>query len=313
MATTVRPLEARDIPEAQRIYRLAFGTFFGVPDPSAFRPDLDRVQNRWLADPGAAFAAEVGGKLAGTNFVANWGSVGFFGPLTVHPDLWNLGIAQDLLEATMDRFAAWGTSQAGLFTFGHSPKHVWLYQKFGFWPRFLTAIMSAPVPAGESATDLSLYSELAERERDTCLAACRELTESVYAGLDVRRDISAVATQGIGDTVLIWQDERLAGFAICHCGSGTEAGAGSCYVRFGAVPPGAAAPEAFGRLLDACFALAATRGMIRLEAGMNAGRSEAYAHMLTRGFRPDLIGVAMHRPNDPAYHRPEDWVIDDWR
>ena len=33
----------------------------------------------------------------------------------------------------------------GLFTFAHSPEHIALYQHFGFWPRFLTAIMSKPV------------------------------------------------------------------------------------------------------------------------------------------------------------------------
>ncbi len=35
-----------------------------------------------------------------------------------------------------------GTQHAGLFTFAHSQKHVGLYQRFGFWPRFLTALMS---------------------------------------------------------------------------------------------------------------------------------------------------------------------------
>jgi len=45
----------------------------------------------------------------------------------------------------MDLFEAWGTSHAGLFTFGQSAKHVGLYQKYGFWPRFLTAVVSSPV------------------------------------------------------------------------------------------------------------------------------------------------------------------------
>ena len=85
----VRPLEETDLPEADRILRLAFGTFLGLPDPSGFLGDADYVRTRWLADPAAAFAAEIDGELAGSNFVSNWGSVGFFGPLTVRPDLWN--------------------------------------------------------------------------------------------------------------------------------------------------------------------------------------------------------------------------------
>jgi GNAT superfamily N-acetyltransferase len=89
--------------------------------------------------------ADLHGELVGSNFAANWGSVGFFGPLTVRPDLWDRGIASRLLESTMELFDGWNTKHAGLFTFAHSPKHIGLYQKFGFWPQFLTAIMSRSV------------------------------------------------------------------------------------------------------------------------------------------------------------------------
>ncbi len=52
----------------------------------------------------------------------------------------------------MDIFEKWGVREAGLFTFAHSPKHIGLYQKFGFWPRFLTAVMSKNVTAGKSSS-----------------------------------------------------------------------------------------------------------------------------------------------------------------
>jgi hypothetical protein len=50
----------------------------------------------------------------------------------------------------MECFRTWGVQHAGLFTFAHSPKHITLYQKFGFWPRFLTAVMPKPVISGTS-------------------------------------------------------------------------------------------------------------------------------------------------------------------
>ena len=93
MDITVRPLEERDLPEADRIFRTAFGTFIGLPDPLTFLGDADLVFSRWRAAPEGAIAADVDGKLAGSMFVANWGSVGFFGPLTVHPDHWDKGVA----------------------------------------------------------------------------------------------------------------------------------------------------------------------------------------------------------------------------
>jgi ribosomal protein S18 acetylase RimI-like enzyme len=71
------------------------------------------------------------------------GSIGFFGPLTVLPDLQERGIARALLARTMEQFDTWGTRQVGLFTFAQSPKHIALYQKHGFYARFLTALMAA--------------------------------------------------------------------------------------------------------------------------------------------------------------------------
>ena len=53
--------------------------------------------------------------------------------------------------------------------------------------------------------------------------------------------------------------------------------------------------------------------MARLEAGVNMARHRAYRKMLERGFRADFQGVAMHRPDEPGYNRPEVYVIDDWR
>ena len=41
MEISIRPLQESDLPEADRIYRLAFGTFLNVPDPIAFFGDAD--------------------------------------------------------------------------------------------------------------------------------------------------------------------------------------------------------------------------------------------------------------------------------
>ena len=48
-------------------------------------------------------------------------------------------------------------------------------------------------------------------------------------------------------------------------------------------------------------------------AGVNTGRHEAYQHLLNSGFRTELQGVAMERPNEPGYNRAGIYLIDDWR
>jgi GNAT superfamily N-acetyltransferase len=305
----VRPLREPDLPEARRIFHLAFGTFLGLPDPLQFCPDRDFVTARWQADSAGAFAAEAGGELLGSSLLANWGSVAVFGPLTIRPEFWDKGVARRLLEATVELFPKWGIKHAGLFTFAHSTKHVHLYQKFGFWPRFLTAIMSKPVQPRESIQGVVTFSELAESRKAECLKACRELTNAIHDGLDLERELRSLEAQKLGDSVLLFDNSRLAAFAICHCGAGTEAGDGNSYVKFGV----ARNAESFEGLLDACEAFALRRGLSRLEAGMNLARDDAYRRMLARGFHTDVLGVAMHNPNEPGYNRPDVYIIDDWR
>jgi GNAT superfamily N-acetyltransferase len=312
-AVAVRPLAQADLPEADRIFRLAFGTFLGAPDPERFFGDVDMVRTRWLADPRAAFGAERGGWLVGSNFVTNWGSVGFFGPLTVDPSCWNRGVAQRLLQPAMELFDSWGTRHAGLFTFAASARHVGLYQKLGFWPRFLTAVMSMPVAPPQATPASSRLSESAAGARPRIIQEVRELTDAIYPGLDVTREIDAVLAQGLGDTVLIGDNAGLQGVAVCHAGAGTEAGSGNCYIKFAAVRPGPDGARHFSLLLGACHQLAADRGASMLEAGVNAGRDKAWTALRQLGFRVGLQGVAMHRPNEPGYSVSSTYLIDDWR
>ena len=79
------------------------------------------------------------------------------------------------------------------------------------------------------------------------------------------------------------------------------------------MPPGPSAEQRFTRLLDACGELAMAAGMPNVLAGVNLAREEAYRQMAACGFRTQISGVTMHRPNEPGYSRPGVYVLDDWR
>jgi GNAT superfamily N-acetyltransferase len=309
----IGPLGERDLPEADRIFRMAFGTFLGVPEPETFWSDRDYVYGRSRAPHVAALGATIDGQLVGSNFATKWGSVGFFGPLTVRPDLQEHRIGRALLAATMQQFDAWGTRHTGLFTFAHSAKHVALYQKYGFHARFLTAIMSAPAQRAQPLVGWSRYSALSDAAKDDALRGSRDVTNTLYPGLDLSEEIRAVDDQGLGDTVLVEGADGMAAFAVCHYGPCSEAGAGTCLIKFGAVRDTPSAEKHYLRLLDACEALAVAVGMGRVLAGANMARHEGYSHLVARGFRTEIQGVAMHRKNDAGYCRPGLYIIDDWR
>ena len=309
----VRPLLADEVDAADRICRLAFGTFLGVADPVEVFGDTDALRTRWRSDPMATLGAHVGGRLVGSNAVSNWGSVGFFGPLSVHPDWWDQGLARRLLEPTMELFTSWGTRHMGLYTFANSPKHIGLYQRYGFWPRYLTAVTAAQVMRPVPAVSYGRYSELAPDDRDRARRELADLTGAILEGLDVGREVEAVAAQGLGETIFLADNSGLAAGAVCHVGPGTEAGSGTCYVKFAAARPGPGAARSFAHLLDACQDLAAGAGATVLTAGVNLGREEAFAALRRRGFAVRALGVAMHRPNEAAYSTSGSYVIDDWR
>jgi predicted N-acetyltransferase YhbS len=309
---TVRPLRESDLGAADHIMRTAFGTYLGVPDPVTVFGDASYVKTRFRAAPDCAWAAEIDGEVVGSNFATRWGSFAFFGPLTVRVDLQDHGIGSRLMQPVLEAFERWGVRQSGLFTFPESAKHIGLYQKHGFWPRFLNPVMAKPVAA--PAIDFATYAELSEAERPAMLQNARGLTDAVFAGLDLEREIRAVDTQALGDTILLEDNGELVGLAICHCGGDTEAGTGACFVKFAAARPGPHAQDRFERLLDACERLAADAGLERIVAGVNTGRTDAYARMLARGYRTMLVGLAMRKtPHGPDYDQPRHYVIDDLR
>lgn len=323
MESVIRSLKEADLGEADRVSRLSFGTFLGLPDPMSFFGDADFIRTRFRADPSLSLAADVDGNFVGSNFIANWGSVGVFGPLTVHPDFWDKGIAKLLLDRTMEMFKELKTKHIGIFTFSNSPKHVHLYQKYDLWPRFLTAVMSKPTKAeytmedGQEMISWTKYSDMQKERPSEILDYCYSLTDSIYEGLDLKVEIQSVANQKLGDTILLTDNKRnkLLGLAVCHCGPKTEAGSNTCYVKFGSVTASEDGSESanFDELIKCCEHFAVTQGLSKLAAGVNLGNLAAYRKMISKGFRTEFQGVMMTKNNDPGYHIEDVYAIDDWR
>lgn len=311
MSIRIRPLERHEVAEAARLFRLAFGTYLGLPDPTHFAKGADIIGTRRRAGA-QVFGAFAGTQLLGSNVVTRWGSFGFFGPLTVHPAHWDRGIGKRLLEPVREAFAAWGVERAGLFTFPGSAKHLALYQKHDFWPQHLMAIMAkataaptALVPAAhDPSTDVGAMADVADE--------ARELTERLYPGLDVTCEIDAVLEQRLGEIVAVRDAAgSLAAFAIVHLGTGSEAGDDAALVKFAAARAGDCTH--LDRLLLECEAVAARRGVSALVVGVSTACSAAYRCVLERGYRIQTTGVAMQRGNEPGYVSPSSLVLGDWR
>ena len=318
---TVGPLKESELKEADRIFRIAFGTFLGLPNPADFMGDRNVLISRWYAPHVKTLAARDNGRLIGSNQITRWGSFAFFGPLTVLPEYWDRGVAQLLLDATMKIFAKQNLRRTALFTFSSSTKHVGLYQKYGYWPDYLTALMTLSPPpaanAGSVAPGAIHLTTLKEKQRDTAIAACAKLTNAISKGLDLTDELRTLLKSQSGEAILTYArpggtPNVLDGFAICLHGPGSEGGTKACYIKFAAARSGPRAGRRFDTLLHACTAFAASRNT-SLEAGMNLAREDAYRRMRAHGFRAFAQGVSMQRPHAPGHNRGDVYVIDDWR
>jgi hypothetical protein len=232
----------------------------------------------------------------------------------VLPEYWDRGVAQRLLTSTMKIFEGWGLRHTGLCTFPQSAKHVGLYQKFGYWPQYLTGIMTLTpeVKPPISSKAPVLLSGLKKSERQAAIEACSRLTHRINKGLDLTGEIRALLAQHTGDVVLTSTRSVLDAFAVCLHGPGSEGGEKMCYVKFGAARGGSGGGERFDELLDAVETFAASRGT-SVEAGVNSAREDAYRRMRSRGYRVAMQVVAMQRPHAEGFNRGDAYVIDDWR
>lgn len=302
----VGPLKPNEVDEAYRIMRLAFGTFLGLSNPMEFMGDRNFMTPRFHSKHVKILAAREKDRLLGANVLTRWGSFAFFGPLTILPEYWDKGVAQRLLTATIKIFDDWGVRHTGLFTFPNSAKHIGLYQKFGYWPRFLTAIMTrTPEQSDRTALTLSSFSRSGRVET---IHACARLSNKIDRGLDLSDEINAALQQRTGDVVLAYTRSTLDGFAVAMHGAGSEGGEKTCYIKFAAARSG----DAFGSLLSACDAFAAER-RANIEAGVSLGCEDAYRRMRAHGYRAASQGVTMHRPNTDGFNRPDVYALGDWR
>ena len=140
-------------------------------------------------------------------------------------------------RSTMTIFDRWGVRRTGLFTFAQSPKHVGLYQKYGYWPGYLTALMTRAPEADATNKPPPCSPDSRRPSASGPSKPARSCTNKIDKGLDLSDEIRSVLKQRAGDVVLTQTRGALDGFAVCLTGPGSEGGEKLCYIKFGAAGP----------------------------------------------------------------------------
>ncbi len=322
----IRRVRKGDLSKVRDVLEQAFGDFYerqlGTRPRQVFG-GAQYVHHRWLVEPWGCFVAEEGeGKIVGAAVAVIWGSVGLVGPVAVLTTYQNQDIGAQLVKATQGFFDENKVTLQGLASYPSSPKHLLLFQKFGYKPKGLLAITSKPLDRreiiqstqpGRPAVTLRRFSTLEESRKKSTMQKLRRITNSIYRGLDLAKELEIVDGLALGDTLLLERGREVIGFAIYHIPGVSEAPQGSLYVKFLAVDFRHRKAEHFHQLMAALEELAHEAGLQRVIAPAYMPYWAAYQALLERGYLIDFTMVRMKRGKLEDYERPTDLVLDDWR
>jgi GNAT superfamily N-acetyltransferase len=322
--TVIRPMISDDMPQVERISDAQTANNPSEAEATRSMPAESRlIKSRFQKEPAGCFIAEDPGQgLIGAVLSIAWGSVAWVGPLLVHPEFAGKGAEQQLLQAVLDYWEPLGLSAQGLETSPASPADLEFYASFGFRPQFLTATLIGDVdPSGprepirqrSPSFELLRLSQLSDALEETMLANCRRISERHHPGLDYGKELQSVKELNLGDTLLLAVGERLYGFAICHTAAGSEAAAGSCYVKALLIDPAIDDQETLLALVEACEGYARMHQLKTVRLGVNLACWEGYQAVAARGYQLRQLRLRMVRPIDDLLSDPSPFHFNDWR
>jgi predicted N-acetyltransferase YhbS len=321
----VRRVRKGDLSKVRDVIEQAFGDYLerqvGTRPRHVFG-GAQYVHHRWLMEPWGCFVAEEGdGKIVGASLAVTWGTLGLLGPMAVLTSYQNQDIGQSLLAATQAFFDENRVTLQGLVTNPASPKHLTLYQKFGYRPKGLLGIMTrtlarrapGPTPAAKLPVEVRRYSTLEEVKKKTAMLRIRRIANGVWRGMDPGKEVEIVDGLALGDTLLLEKGREVVGFAIYHTPGVSEAPHGSVYVKLLVVDTRHRRPEYLHALLAAVEEVAAAGQLQRIVAPCYTAYWTAYQALFERGYHIDFTMVRMKRGKGTDYEDPSDLVLDDWR
>jgi predicted N-acetyltransferase YhbS len=189
MEPQLRTATSQDAPLAGRICHDAFKAIaerHGFPPDFPSRDVATGLMESLVAHPGVhSVAAEVGGRLAGTNFLWERDEVAGVGPITVDPELQNGAIGKSLMRAVLERAERKGFRAVRLVQAAYHARSLSLYTKLGFVAREPLAVLQGKPLAAEGArpareADLEAANALCRRVHGHDRA--QELLEAIRAG-----------------------------------------------------------------------------------------------------------------------------------
>ncbi len=212
------PIRLEDITALNSIFSDAFSERYRRDGMVGVRvPPLNPAIWRFAiegAGEGAMLWRDSQHEIAAFNLAHVLGKEGWMGPLAVREDLQTRGLGRTIVEAGIAHLKRSGCTTIGLETMPRTMDNIGFYSTLGFVTAPLTItvtmdLLSVPAPP------LLGHAESGARAR--AIADCAALTAQVRPGADYTRDIELTMRHGLGDVVLMRDEQSaLQGFALFH-------------------------------------------------------------------------------------------------
>ena len=270
------------------------------PGPLTERTDEELGYAASFDPDGNLVAVAEEGAMAGFIFCRTWGRVGWFGTFGVPTQFQGLGIGTALMTRCLE-YLRGRADVIGLETMPESGANVALYVREGFRLVEPTVLMELPLVRMSERLEASgggevlLWSRMDGSTRARTLGRMAAITDEHLKGLDLRREVEALHTRGLGETVLVrGRGGRLAGFALLRIAPYREGSSdGRAYIHALAVRRGAGDEEALADLLRGIWTVGKRRGFTRVLGGVQGRYGRAIGLMFDHGFRGVRTAVTM--------------------
>jgi len=288
-------MRSGDLPAVAAVTDAAFAALHprdGRAIPAAAPVPALLIRSRLTADPAGCFVAvseRDPGRVTGVLLSVARGTLGWFGPLAVHPQAQRCGVGMGLVAACVDSWRRRGVRLMGLATFSGSASHRHFYRQAGFRPSggsigFRTHLGAASMPDGiQDGGPLPGPGFL-------------------YPGLDVSGEVAATRACGAGLTLTAAD-----GIAIVHL-EPTVQPPGMGYVPFLA----AATRTTFGKLLGAAEHLSREHGKTALFTRASSASWPTIDALTGRGYQPLGLMTRMKAGENPNYDHTSCYYLDSW-
>jgi GNAT superfamily N-acetyltransferase len=198
MQIQIRRTRPEDAAELGRICYKAFKT---ISEAHNFPPDLPSTEiataiiSMLISHPGYyGVAAEVDGRLVGSNFLDERSAIGGIGPITIDPEWQDRSAGRQLMEAVLQRTRERSLAGVRLVQAAFHNRSLSLYTKLGFQVREPLSCLQGP-PIKASITGCSVRAAV-----ETDITACNRLCFTVH-GHDRAGELEDAVNQGMARVV----------------------------------------------------------------------------------------------------------------